>query len=246
MNTIRAGLIGAGIGGASMFLLDPQRGAGRRAFVRAKATSAARKTRDAASTTGRDLGNRLSGLRSKAGARFSDESVDDATLGARVRSALGRATPRPRSIGVNAADGWVTLTGDALEADVPTIVSAVGAVRGVKGVQNEIRAHATADGVPALQGRPARPARWMRGRGWSPTTKLLAGASVATGAIAIAAALARADGRASAGGCAPNARTTPPSPEQEAAEGFETEIGILIVGTAPTERGTFGGDDFGS
>jgi hypothetical protein len=240
MNTIRAGLIGAGIGGASMFLLDPQRGAGRRALVRDKATSAARKTRDAASATGRDLGNRLWGLRSRAGARLSDEAVDDATLGARVRSALGRATPRPRSIGVNAADGWVTLTGDALEADVPTIVSAVGAVRGVKGVQNEIRAHATAEGVPALQGRPRRPAR----RGWSPTTKWLAGASIATGAIAIAAALARADGRASGDGRAPNARTAPPSPEQEAAEGFETEIGILIVGTAPTERGTFGSDDF--
>ena len=37
-----------------------------------------------------------------------------------------------------------------------------------------------------------------------------------------------------------------PSPEQEAAEAFENEIGILIVGTAPTEPGTFATDKLSS
>ena len=47
-SAVRAGLIGAGVGAASMFLLDPERGARRRAVVRDKAVWAGRKTRDAA------------------------------------------------------------------------------------------------------------------------------------------------------------------------------------------------------
>lgn len=241
---LRAGLIGAGIGGASMFLLDPDRGARRRALLRDQAVRTARKTRDAAGATGRDLGNRLSGLTSRAAARFSDEAVDDATLCARVRATLGHITDHSRAICVHATDGQVTLTGDAPEADVPSIVAAVEKLRGVKGLQNEIRAHATADGVPALQGGSTRPAgRVSRARdSWPPTSVLLAGVGVATGAVLIAAALARSNGHASADDAARDARTAPPSPEEEAAEAFETEVGILIVGTAPTEPGTFATD----
>jgi BON domain-containing protein len=247
-SALRAGLIGAGIGGASMFLLDPDRGARRRALVRDQAVRTVRKTREAAGATGRDLGNRLSGLRSRAAARLTDEAVDDATLCARVRAALGHVTDHPRAICVHTAAGGVTLTGDALEADLPSVITAVEAVRGVKGVQNEIRAHATADGLPALQGGSVGPARWMtwtRGS-WSPTAMLLVGAGVATGAIVIASALARTNGRSSADRVARDARTAPPSPEQAAAEALETEIGILIVDAAPIEPGTFGTDEYSS
>jgi len=158
-STVRAGLIGAGIGGASMFLLDPDRGARRRALIRDKAVWAARKTQDAAGATGRDLSNRLAGLQSRARTQFSDEAVDGLTR-----------------------------------------------------------------------------------RRWPSAAMLVAGASIATGAIVAAAAL-RAHGDSPAGGRALDARTAPPSPEQEAAEGFETEIGILIVGAMPSEPGTFGRDE---
>jgi osmotically-inducible protein OsmY len=217
-STLRAGLIGAGIGGASMLLLDPDRGARRRALLRDQAVRTARKTRDAAGATRRDLGNRLSGLKSRASARFSDEAVDDSTLCARVRATLGHVTDHPRAICVRATDGQVTLTGDALEADVPSVVAAVEKVRGVKGVRNEIRARATADGMPALQGGSTPPARWLSWarEGWSPTAVLLAGAGVATGAVLIAAALARSNGHSSSDAVERDARTAPPSPEQAA------------------------------
>jgi hypothetical protein len=246
--TLRAGLIGAGIGGASMFLLDPDRGARRRALLRDQAVRTARKTRDAAGATTRDLGNRLSGVKSRVIAQFADEAIDDRTLCARVRAALGHVTDHPRAICVHVTDGQVTLTGDALEADVPSVIAAVEGVRGVKGIQNEIRAHATADGISALQGGSSRPARWTTWarESWSPTAVLLTGAGVATGAVLIAAALARTNGHSSADAAARDARTARPSPEQEAAEAFETEIGILIVGTAPTESGTFGTDESSS
>jgi hypothetical protein len=244
-STLRAGLIGAGIGGASMFLLDPDRGARRRALLRDQAIRSARKTRDAAGATRRDLGNRLSGLKARAAAQFADEAVDDTTLCARVRAALGHVTDHPRAICVQATDGRVTLTGDGLEADVPSVVAAVDQVRGVKGVQNEIRAHATADGISALQGGtmwPSRSENWAR-ESWSPTAVLLAGAGVATGAVLIAAVLAKSNGQSSADRGVRGARTAPPSPEQEAAEAFGTEIG-----SAPhrPEPGTLGTDEFSS
>jgi hypothetical protein len=66
-STVRAGLIGAGIGGASMFLLDPDRGARRRTLVLDKTASMARKTRD--------VGQRLSSLQSRARSRFSDRTA---------------------------------------------------------------------------------------------------------------------------------------------------------------------------
>ncbi len=240
-SAVRAGLIGAGIGGASMFLLDPDRGARRRALVRDKAVWAARKTRDAAGATGRDLNNRLAGLQARTRAQFSDEPADDVRLCERVRATLGRVTSHPRALCVQSQGGRVTLTGDALKAEVPSIVSAVGGVRGVESVENKIDAHAAADGIPALQGRSERRGSWTgwaRG-GWSPTAILLAGASVATGAIAIAAARARANGYASNRGAAR------PATDEEIVDGLVTEIGILTV-AVPTEPGTFGSDEFAS
>ena len=45
---LRSGLIGAGIGGAAMFLLDPGGGAGRRARIKEESVHLAHKTRDVA------------------------------------------------------------------------------------------------------------------------------------------------------------------------------------------------------
>ena len=218
-STVRAGLIGAGIGAASVFLLDPDRGARRRALVRDKAARMSRRTRHAADATRRDLGNRLAGLRSRARARLDDETVDDYKLRERVRATLGRVTSHPRAIVVSAKSGWVTLTGDAIEAQIPSIVSAVENVRGVEGVQNEIRPRAEAEGIPLSQGAAHRPRPSSTGiRGsWSPAALLIAGA---TGAVALTAlAMAR---RANG--------------DEDATI---TEIDILAVETLPADRGSF-------
>jgi hypothetical protein len=215
-SAIRAGLIGAGIGGASVFLLDPDRGARRRALVRDKAAWLSRRTRHAADATRRDLGNRLAGLRSRARARLDNETVDDYKLRERVRATLGRVTSHPRAIVVSAKSGWVTLTGDAIEAQIPSIVSAVENVRGVEGVQNEIRPHAEAESIPSPPRATHRPgSRSTRIRGsWSPTALLIAGA--ATGAVALTAvAMAR---RVNGDG-----------------EAVMTEIDVLAVETLPPD-----------
>ena len=146
-SAVRAGLIGAGIGGASMFLLDPDRGARRRAVVRDTAVRATRKTRDAAGATRRDLGNRLSGLRSRIRGRLSDETIND-----------------------------------------------------------QVQTHL---------------------RGWSAAAMVVAGASLAAGAVALAVARARANGASPAPDRAIDARTVPPAPVEEGAAVFITESGIL-------------------
>src|SRR5687768_4718196 len=57
-DTMRAWICGVGVGASAMFLLDPDRGARRRALLRDKAVRAKRKTRDAADATARDIANR--------------------------------------------------------------------------------------------------------------------------------------------------------------------------------------------
>jgi hypothetical protein len=171
-----------------MFLADPTRGARRRAIVRDKLAWATRRTRDAAGVTWRDVGNRVTGIQSRMRGSFSDEAVDDVTLCERVRAALGHVTPHQRAVSVRSTRGWVTLTGDALESEAPSIISAASKVRGVEGVQSDLRTHQSAQAIPQLLGGSHGPGRWTRrlGSGWSPTAKFIAGSALGVAAIAVA------------------------------------------------------------
>jgi BON domain len=203
MTLVRSSLLGVGLGATSMFLLDPLRGARRRALIRDKMMSARRKTAEAAGATWRDLGNRMTGMLGRGrgvgqvgrgGQRvsqtkrlFSDEAVDDARVAERVKSALGRATAHQRAISVRTADQCVTLSGDALASEIVSIVSAVQRVRGVVSVQNNIRTHRTGDSIPMLQSGSRRLRQWTSrlADAWSPTALLAAGAALAVGAAAL-------------------------------------------------------------
>ena len=181
-------LIGAGVGAGLMFLLDPSRGARRRALVRDKFVRAAYKTRDAAGATSRDLSNRLTGLAARTQSRLADEPADDSVVVERVRAKLGRVASHPRAIDVLANDGIITLRGDVLVSEVPWIIGCVGDVAGVRQVRNEMTAHPRANGVPSLQGKSERPgwwSTWLR-EGWSPTAMLATGVGAAAIAVAIA------------------------------------------------------------
>ncbi len=187
MTLVRSSLFGVGIGVTSMLLLNPLRGARRRALIRDKMVSATRKTGEAAGATWRDLGNWITGMRSKTKHLFSDEAVDDATVAERVKSALGRVTAHQRAVSVRTADQCVMLTGDALASEITSIVSAVQRVPGVVSVQNNIRTHSTAEGVPMLQGgarRPGQSTLWPAGA-WTRTALLAAGVAIAMGAAAL-------------------------------------------------------------
>jgi hypothetical protein len=186
--TVRQSIIGAGIGMGLMFLLDPARGNRRRALIRDKMISVSRKTRDAAGATRRDIGNRITGIRSRAQSLVSRGPVDDDVLVERVRARLGRIASHPRAIDVAARNGCVTLTGDAFAAEISPIMDAVARVRGVWDVENEITPHAAPEGVPFLQDESERTeyrSAWMKS-GWSPSAKVVGGAALLTMAAAMA------------------------------------------------------------
>src|SRR3954471_1331515 len=64
MDRAVAFLAGAGLGAGLMYILDPDRGRRRRAFVRDKAVRLAHEAQDAAEVVGKDMKNRAQGLAS--------------------------------------------------------------------------------------------------------------------------------------------------------------------------------------
>lgn len=141
-------LLGVGLA----YLLDPERGARRRALARDKATSAGKKLAENLEATTRDLRNRASGRAAELKSRFSREEVGNEVLHDRVRSAIGRVVSHPGSITVTVWDGRVTLQGQVLEDEVPGLLRTASRVRGVSEVINELEAHREAGDVPSLQG----------------------------------------------------------------------------------------------
>ena len=101
-------LVGASIGAAAVFIMDPG-GGRRRALVRAKIVRATRLTRDGLDATARDMGNRARGIAAATRGRIWNGEADDDTLVERVRAKLGRASSHPRAIDVLAHDGIITL-----------------------------------------------------------------------------------------------------------------------------------------
>lgn len=177
-------MLSAGLGAGLMYLFDPRFGRRRRALLRDKAVHAAHKTRDAVDVTSHDAANRLQGLRAGLGSLWqADEPVSDQVLAERVRARLGRYCSHPSAVEVHAAQGRVTLGGPILAEEEGPLVKAVGRVRGVREVENQLKTHTTPGKLPALQGRHPAPGRRFEllQTNWSPTARLLAGAAGAAG-----------------------------------------------------------------
>ena len=127
-----------------------------------------------------NLGNRSRGLYAAVGSRLRrEEEVADRKLLARVRSTLGHHVSNPRAIEVEVCDGLVTLTGAVLAEELDGMLAAVAAVKGVKGVVNQLVAHECAETLPALASGGSRR------RSLPPAARLLAG--TAGGVLALAA-----------------------------------------------------------
>jgi len=188
-------LAGAGLGALLMFMSDPARGARRRALVRDKAVHGARVGGRALRATAADIAHRTQGVAANAWSSIRRESVDDDRLIERVRAALGRVCSHPRAIAVESIEGEVTLRGDVLSLEADRVLSVARSVRGVNEIVDELDRHATADGVPSLQGmgRVAAPPLDFLQRRWAPATRALVGAAaVAAAAVGMAAYARRA------------------------------------------------------
>jgi len=174
-----------------MFLLDPDQGNRRRAFVRDKAIGVARVTGRSLRKASRDLSNRTRGVIAETRSRISpDSGSDDEILAERVRSKIGRIVSHPAAIQVSANNGTVTLRGDALQSEVRDLMSRVYSIRDVRDVRNELHTHASSAGISNLQGQQREmPQSFLPRTLRAPGTRMLLGAS--GGALAVYGATSR-------------------------------------------------------
>ncbi|HYG70341.1 MAG TPA: SRPBCC family protein, partial [Anaeromyxobacteraceae bacterium] len=176
---------GAGVGGpvsafalgaGLMYLLDPRRGASRRAALKSRAAHAVRATEALVESGARDLEQRARGGVASAASRLRRDDADDGVVAERVRARLGRHTSHAHAIHVAVRNGQVELTGPVLSSEWQRVVDGVKRVRGVRGVTDRLEAHASPAGVSALQGGGRRPGRGGLARDrWAPGTRLAAG-----------------------------------------------------------------------
>ena len=178
----------AAVGAGTMFMLDPNRGARRRALVRDKLIRTAHVTGEGLETTARDAANRAQGIAAEVRGRWGGGNVDDIRLAARVRAELGRMTSHPRALSVTATDGHVRVEGPILSNEAEQLLAAIRGVAGVSSVDDKLERHETAENVPALQGGRTRPGRrsQLLQDSWSPTARALmglAGTAIAIGIL---------------------------------------------------------------
>jgi CBS domain-containing protein/osmotically-inducible protein OsmY len=139
--------IAVSLGAGLMYLLDPNRGSARRAYIRDQASSVSQKTKDIVDAAGEGIRKTTEGARSL----FGDHSASGDSTVARVTAALGRAVSHPRAINVSSHDGRITLSGAALTHEVETLLSTVRSVTGVADVENRLTTYDTAEGHPEFQ-----------------------------------------------------------------------------------------------
>jgi hypothetical protein len=160
---------GLGLGAALMYVLDPERGKRRRAVVRDKTLSGARKAGDRLAARSRDLKNRARGVGAELKSLAKSEETSDPVLEERVRAELGRVVANPGSVEVSAIAGTVILSGSILTSELDELLSAVRGVPGVAEVENRLEMYETPGDVPGLQGARGPRGKAERGRDrWEP------------------------------------------------------------------------------
>lgn len=129
--------VGAGLGAALMFMLDPGRGARRRALVKDKTARMLRLGGRAVRDRGHDIGNRLTGTVAEIRSRRSPPPADDQLI-ERVRAELGHHVEHAKAIEVVAEDGSVTLRGTVPSEQLDEVLNTVRSVNGVRDVRSEM------------------------------------------------------------------------------------------------------------
>ena len=143
---IRTLVVGAAIGAALEYYLDPVAGRGRRTRLRDQATSKMRKARERAEAKRRYASNVRSGRMAELASPGPDNlEPDDTTLADRIRSEVFGAPDVPDDrIALTVVEGVAELRGelDASE-DIERVADRVSAVPGVRGVVNMMHVHGT-------------------------------------------------------------------------------------------------------
>lgn len=168
---------GFGLGAAAMYLFDSRSGKRRRAILQDKFGHLVHETRDATDLVFRDAAHRLTGYAAiTKSSILGQKNFSDDILIERVRSILGRTTSHPHSIEVHSQQGKIILKGDILKQELEDVLSAVSSVRGVKGLDDQLKVHHDRD-ITALQGGRSRSGSRpeLLQQNWSPSLRALMG-----------------------------------------------------------------------
>jgi uncharacterized membrane protein/gas vesicle protein len=162
-------VVGAAAGATAMYFLDPRTGRRRRRQFHAKALSVSRGSARWMRKAGRDLGNRAAGINAAVQAllRFGAPLASDQQIEDRVRTKLGRLVSHPVKVEVTALAGEITLRGSVARAQVHRLLRGIRSVRGVRMIHNHLR----------ITEEPAGEARGQYEPAWTPSARVLAGAT---------------------------------------------------------------------
>jgi osmotically-inducible protein OsmY len=131
--------LGALVGAALAYLIDPQNGRRRRALLRDKSAAYVRRSGSKTAQAGRAVAAEAHGVAQKAQhLKEEPKEYDDATLAQKVQSEVFRDPDVPKGqINVNAEDGIVVLRGEVERPELmEELVERTRNVQGVREVQN--------------------------------------------------------------------------------------------------------------
>jgi osmotically-inducible protein OsmY len=135
-------LLGAAIGAAAAWFLDPNEGTRRRHLVRDKTTKYARRGKEEAARKATYAGETVKGKATAVapgtGREPASERLNDPALRAKVESEIFRDPDAPKGqVSVNVEDGVVYLRGELDdEAKIEGLREAAARVEGVRGVES--------------------------------------------------------------------------------------------------------------
>jgi osmotically-inducible protein OsmY len=129
--------LGLAFGLMTMYLSDPVSGRRRRARLRAGGRRMAGNALAVSRRKLRDFGHRARGLIAKTLPK-ADVEVDDVTLLQRIRSELGHAIHRPRSLELDVHHGQVVLRGSVAAGQARALLTCLQQIPGVREVRNEM------------------------------------------------------------------------------------------------------------
>ncbi|HEX2830815.1 MAG TPA: BON domain-containing protein [Burkholderiales bacterium] len=172
-------LIGAALGGAAMYLFDPQQGRRRRARIMDKGVRAQTRTLHLVDKGKRDLANRAGSIGGRARSLFHRREPGDRVVAERVRARMGRYVAHPGAIEVSATRGCVVLTGSVLAHEHNELIAAIAEVPGVQDIYDRLNVFERAERISQLQGGRRRRGQRMEllQDNWGPAARVAAGAA---------------------------------------------------------------------
>ena len=141
-----AGALLLGLG--AMWLMDPDRGRGRRAWIGQKTNRLLNETGKFMRATGRHVANKSKGYmhESRKAVGNAGTALTDSSIAESIRSSLGKlGLKSSSSVGVTCTGGCVTLTGRCVADDVDVIIGTTRSTYGVDDVINNMEVGSSFD-----------------------------------------------------------------------------------------------------